>query len=256
MIKIVEYNQIVMTLFAGVFFSVSAIAQTAEEAPQQVEKIEVNAMRDPGMMPYKEAYAYLQKLNATPHDKIAVRMRIVSNDNKIPLQDIKIRLQGDKTLRPIPIGEEGLIDIPLEKALIDDNADFISNQKKGVLGVHVNVEVLLPASGTIRYRYLAEALEQARDSVKGMVPWYVRWFVPNNWNAVDVEFEKNTPGTATVLAANGKQVFRADNAGHLNMLLNDHLITENPEVVFSTPPKKIGAGMINEMMSYKAQKPE
>jgi hypothetical protein len=256
MIKIIKYNQLVMLCLVCVTFSLSAHAQTSVDSPQQVEQIQVSALRDPGMMPYKDAYAYLQKLNATPHDKIAVRMRIVSNDDKIPLQDIKIRLQGDKTNRPIPIAEGGLIEIPLEKALLDDNADFISNQKKGVLGVHVNIEVLLPSSGTIRYRYLSEALEQARDMVKGIVPWYVRWFVPNNWNAVNIEFAQVDKATATVMAAKGKQVFAAGKDRTIKLLLDDYLITENPEVIFSRSPKRIGASMLSDMLTYTAQKSE
>ncbi|MEY4730031.1 MAG: hypothetical protein RL020_1189 [Pseudomonadota bacterium] len=255
MTKIVKYNQILTIIIADIFLSVPSFAQT-QVAPQQIEKIEVKGLRDPGMMPYKEAYAYLQKINANPHDKIAVRMRVVPVDKNLSLRDIKITLQGDKTSRVIPIADDGLIEVPLEKALIEDNAEFISNQKKNSLQVHVNVDVLLPSNGALRYRYLSDALNQARDSVKSIVPWYVRWLVPNSWNAVDIEFAEPGKATAAIMATSGKQVFRADKDKLIKLLLDDYLITENPEVVFSTPPTRIGAGMINDMLSYQAQKSE
>ncbi len=255
MLIIIQYKQIVTLFLTSAIFSFCAVAQ-AEEAPQKIEKIEVKGLRDPGMMAYKDAYTYLQKMNASPHDKIAVRMRIVPQDKKLPLSDVKITLEGDKTKRLIPIAEDGLIEVPLDKALIDDNAEFLSNQKKDALRLHVTVEVLLPASGPLRYRYLSDALNQARDTVKNIVPWYVRWMVPNNWNAVWIDFAQGASATTTVLASSGKQVFRADKDGHMHFLLDDHLITENAELIFSAPPKKIGAGMINDLQSYTAQKPE
>lgn len=253
--KIVKYNQILTLFIVAGMHSVAAIAQT-EEAPQQMDKIEVKGMRSPDMMPYKDAYEYLRKLNEKPHDKIAVRMRIVPQDKKVALSDIKITLQGDKTDRSIPIAADGLIEVPFEKVLLDDNAEFITNQKKDSIAVHVSIEVLPPANGPLRYRYLSEALTQARDSVKQMVPWYVRWLVPNSWNAVELEFADGAIGSATVMAANGKQVFLGGKENKIKMLLDDHLISENPEVVFSTPPKSIGAGLISDLLSYTAQKPE
>jgi Protein of unknown function (DUF2987) len=253
--KITAYNQIVIILFVAAVFPVSVIAQT-EAVPQQVEKVEVSRLRSPDMMPYKDAYEYLQTLNAKPHDKIAVRMRIAPSDKKTKLSDIEITLQGDKTNRLIPIAEDGLIEVPLEKALVEDNAEFITNQKKDSLIVEMAIDVLPPVSGPLRYRYLADALVQARDSVKSMIPWYVRWLVPNSWNAVEIEFAEGTAATATVMAAKGQQVFRMSKDNKIKVLLDDYLISENPEVVFSTPPKRIGAGLIPDMLSYMAQKPE
>ena len=118
----------------------------------------------------------------------------------------------------------------------------------------MTIDVLLPANGVMRYRYLSDALEQARDSVKGMMPWYVRWLVPNNWNALNIEFAET--GTATVMAANGKQVFHAGINKKIKMLLDDYLISENPEVIFSAPPKRIGAGLISDMLGYQATEAE
>jgi Protein of unknown function (DUF2987) len=253
--KIIAYNQILILFSVCAFFSVSVSAQS-EEVQQRVEKVEVSRLRSPDMMPYKDAYDYLQKLNEKPHDKIAVRMRIVPNDKKTTLSDIKITLQGDKTSRSIPIAEDGLIEVPLEKALLDDNAEFITNQKKDSMAVHISIDVLPTANGPLRYRYLAEALVQARDSVKSMIPWYVRWLVPNSWNAVEIEFAEGAAGTATVMAAKSKQVFRTGTDSKIKILLDDYLISENPEVVFSTPPKSIGAGLIPDMLSHTAQKPE
>jgi Protein of unknown function (DUF2987) len=256
MIKIIKHNQIVTLICSSVCFSVSTFAQTTEAVPQQIEKIEISGLRSPDMMPYKDAYEYLQKLNQKPHDKIAVRMRIVPQNKNLSLHDIKITLRGDKTNRAIPIADDGLIEVPLEKALVDDNAEFVTNQKKNSLQVHVNIDVSLPTNSPLRYRYLSEALVQARDSVKQIVPWYVRWLVPNNWNAVEIEFAEGSAATATVMAVNGKQVFRSGKENKIKMLLEDYLISENPEVVFSTPPKSIGAGSISDMLSYAAQKPE
>jgi Protein of unknown function (DUF2987) len=255
MIKITKCNQIVAVFIASTIISLTALAQT-EVTPQLLEIIEVKGMRSPDMMPYKDAYDYLQKLNEKPHDKIAVRMRIVPQDKKIALSDIKITLQGDKTTRAIPIAADGLIEVPFEKALLDDNAEFMTNQKKDSIAVHVTIDVLSPVNGPLRYRYLAEALTQARDSVKQMVPWYVRWLVPNSWNAVEVEFAEGATGSATVMAAHGKQVFRAAKDNKIKILLDDYLISENPEVAFSMPPKRIGAGLISDMLSYTAHKPE
>ncbi len=256
MTKIVKYNQIVMVIVAMAFFSALAVAQTTEEAPQKIEKIEVKGMREPAIMPYKEAYKMLTSLQASAHDKVAIRVRVFSSNKTVKLSDIKINLVGDRNSQPIAISEDGLIEVPLSQALLDDNAEFITNQKKGSMGGTVNIDIVPPTNGPLRYRYLAEALDQARDAVKGFVPWYMRWLVPNNWNAVDIEFATNAAETATVKSVKGKQVFRAGDNHTISILLEDFLINENPEVVFSSPPKRIGAGLINEMLSYTAQKPE
>jgi hypothetical protein len=177
-------------------------------------------------------------------------------NKQLQLSDIKINLQGDKTNQAIPIAADGEIEVPISTALIDDHAEFVTNQKKDSIRVEVTLGVLPPANGPVRYRYLADALGQVRDSVKGFVPWYLRWLVPNNFNEVNIEFNEGAEGQVTVLAAAGKQVFKADKKNKIALPIDEKLINENPEVVFSSQPLRISAGYLPDMLSYKAQKPE
>ncbi|MGB8338178.1 MAG: hypothetical protein WCD07_09005 [Burkholderiales bacterium] len=128
-------------------------------------------MRAPSMMPYKHAYDFFQMIKEKPHDKIAMRTRVFVSDKKIKLSDVKINLVGDKNSRPIPITDDGLIEVPILKAFLDDNSEFISNQKKNSMGVTGTVEIILPANGPIRYSYLTDALAQTRDAIKGFLPF-------------------------------------------------------------------------------------
>ncbi|MGB8338177.1 MAG: hypothetical protein WCD07_09010 [Burkholderiales bacterium] len=59
-------------------------------------------------------------------------------------------------------------------------------------------------------------------------------------NEVEIDFAEGVAGTVTVIAAAGKQVFKTNKKGEIALLMDDKLLNENSEALFS--PSTLRAG--------------
>lgn len=194
----------------------TAVAQTAEEqssanAPEPADKIVVKGIRDPAIMPYADAYTFFTQVDRVEHDKVQMRMQVRSADKKVKASDIRIRLVGDNTDIAVPLGKEGDIDVPRSEAALADKAEFVTNQKKGSLEVHLTLSPKLPIAEQLAYADMVGSGDQAKRLLKEIVPWYFRLLITEP-NAMRACFEREgghaaltTGAGSETLAIKGKR---------------------------------------------------
>lgn len=172
-----------MKIIAGLIFGALALsnayAQTAETpAEGEIQTVQVTGVRDPEMMPYKDAYETLTRLNAVGQGRIEFVIRVMSKKTKQPVTGLELALRGENTFERVPVLPGGVVDVPLSEKAYADNAEFVSNQKKGTILAQMGLNPKLPPEN-IKYADILESLEAARRAVKVVVPWYLRLFISN-----------------------------------------------------------------------------
>lgn len=163
----------------------AAKAQTTDtpqpQAPQadnseQAQQVEVESIRDPAMMPYRKAYDFLKKIDAAGGDRVTLRFRATSSTTHQPIPGLKISLQGESSsLHRLDIAPDGFFTVPFVQSAYDEDAAFLSNQKKGSLDIGFFIFPRLAAEG-FGYGEVVDAVGAGRRVVSGIVPWYLRIF--------------------------------------------------------------------------------
>ncbi len=152
-------------------------AQTSEpEAAAQV--VRVTALRDPAILPYKKAYEFMSQVAGVSHNRVHLAIRVFSAKDRLPIPDLDITLRGEHTFTKIAIGPTGLLSVPLDEAIYADNADFVTNKKKGELVADITLVPTLPAEA-MTYGDIVDSIESARRARAEILPWYLRMVLPN-----------------------------------------------------------------------------
>lgn len=107
---------------------------TPPEAPAAAEKVEVSSIKDPELLPYRRMVrgldAWEEKRALAP--KAELRFELWTKDGK-PAQPegLQLRLAGDAVSIALPLDQDGSFVLPRSQEAFDDQADLVSNRKKG-----------------------------------------------------------------------------------------------------------------------------
>jgi len=112
------------------FASAGAWAQDQASA-EPLETVQVKQLRDPLAVPYRSGYEWTEKMLRTGGDHVQLAFRVVSSSTKLPVPELDISIEGSRSFGKLEISPEGFFTVPLDKDAYDDNAEFITNQKKG-----------------------------------------------------------------------------------------------------------------------------
>ncbi|WP_296001303.1 hypothetical protein [Rugamonas sp.] len=112
-------------------------ADAAEAAPV----VEVSSVKNPQLKPYRQMLKGLDAYAA--HRALApaapLRFTLVADDSKLSLDNVALRIAGDNTSIPIPVAKDGSFVLDKIQSAADDNADIVSNKKKGLLHWHADI---------------------------------------------------------------------------------------------------------------------
>ncbi|MBI3731559.1 MAG: hypothetical protein HY254_24940 [Burkholderiales bacterium] len=158
--------------------SASASASASATSTEELQSVEVKAIRDPAIMPYKVAYELMSKVRAASKDKVQILIRITSAKSHAPVPNLNIYLDGKNTHQQLEISATGFINVPLDQAAYADGAEFVTNQKKGSMEVNILLLPKLPQD-VFKYADISESIEAAQLAIKELVPWYLRLFMPS-----------------------------------------------------------------------------
>ncbi len=207
-----------------------------EELTQQIERVEVRALRDPAMMPYKDAYNMLSKFQSTDkYDRLDLKVKVVSKDKTIKPSAIALRLVGDTLDVPIAVAADGRVQVPLLPEALLDNAEIVSNQPKKSLQAHAEFVMRLPVAQRYSYREVMGVLPQADQALREFVPWYLRWLAPS-FSAVEFRFAEGVRATAAVRLDDRVEQFVADERGHVKIRFHKDWLALNPDITLSAAP--------------------
>jgi hypothetical protein len=110
-----------------------AAATASQPAETTAPAIEVKALRDPAIMPYKQAYEMLTGIQKATQDKVKVIIRVLASGTRQQIPDLQIRLESNENRWPVPVSDKGIIDVPVIAKAYTEGAEFVTNQKKAVL---------------------------------------------------------------------------------------------------------------------------
>jgi len=192
-------NCIVATCFLVIIFP-CVRAQTVP-ADDEVPRVQVKGVRDPAMLPYKKAYDYVAKIRDVSGDRVRMIFRITSRETHAPIENLSISIQGSKTYETLDISPSGYFSIPTDRDAYEDDADFISNAKKGSLALNVYIVPNLPKDG-IKYADIVETVKGARRARTELLPWYLRMIAPTI-GGIGLCYSDNAQ-TVVVQGANGE----------------------------------------------------
>ena len=227
-----------MSAIVGAVFLLYALPVWAEpeDLPQQIERVEVRAVRDPAMMPYKDAYSMLSKFQSTDkYDRLDLKVMVISKDKTIKPSAIALRLVGDTLDVPITVAVDGRVQVPLLPEALLDNAEIVSNQPKKSLEAHAEFVIRLPVTQRYSYREVMGVLPQADQALREFVPWYLRWLAPS-FSAVEFRFVQGVRATAVVQLENHVERFVADERGRVRVRLHKDWLALNPDITLSAMP--------------------
>ncbi len=152
--------------------------QQADPATTSEAQVEIKAIRDPAIMPYKRAYEMLTRINALALNDVRLSIRAVSEKTKMAIPDLQIRLEGNSKSHAVPVSEFGEVTVPLDQQAYEEGAEFITNQKKETMGVHLTLFPVLPQPG-FPYSAITHSIDSARKALREIIPWYYRIFISN-----------------------------------------------------------------------------
>lgn len=155
-----------------------AAATASQPAETTAPAIEVKALRDPAIMPYKQAYEMLTGIQKATQDKVKVIIRVLASGTRQQIPDLQIRLESDENRWPVPVSDKGIIDVPVIAKAYTEGAEFVTNQKKGSLGADLTLVPVLPQDG-FSAAQLRDSLDAGRTALRELVPWYYRIFISN-----------------------------------------------------------------------------
>jgi len=194
------------------------VAPTPPGASTQV--VEVKQVKNPAMMPYRQAYDLLSKVNDGRAHHLNTIFRVTSPQSHVAISGLSIEIVGENTHLKVPVSASGLVDLPVNLAAVTDDADIIANKPKTDLEVHFFIVPDLPA-GRISYAELADSVLAARSALGRVVPWYARLLMssingiglcyPEDGHKVSIEGtpEKTRAAREPVQNAVGNKVFCA-----------------------------------------------
>ncbi len=221
----------------------SPLAALADEEPPAptadtpTEKLVVKGVRDPAIMPYADAYKFFSQIDRVEHDKVRMRMQVKSADKSVKPTDIRVRLIGDNTDIDVPLGEEGDIEVPRSEAALADKAEFVTNQKKDSLQVHLTLTPNLPVADQVSYADALASADQARRLVKEIVPWYFRLLISDP-NAMRACFEREG-GEAALIAGDKREALAVKGKRQCAVFALDPKHGERWQAVALNPPYKL-----------------
>lgn len=163
--------------------SASAASNTASNiasaaATEEPQSVEVKAIRDPAIMPYKTAYELISKVRAASKDKVEIIIRITAAKTHAPIPNLAIYLDTKDSRKKLEISAAGDVTVPLDAVAYAEGAEFVTNQKKGSMEGHIMLLPKLPQD-VFKYADVSDSIESARLAVKELVPWYLRLFMPS-----------------------------------------------------------------------------
>ena len=201
-------------------------------------------------IPYDELHDMLQKAETAGKGLEHIRissLHVSSYLCAVKASDIRLSMTPPgKQPVELPLGEEGILKLPMDPVLYKDNPLIISNQPKGSLRINTSIDFLPPAAGTSDYRTLMAEVDQINDLIHreaGMLSW----FAPKAEGLIFL-FGKQPPATLTIRTIKGDTMLSAKASPYpfipaaydiIQVKYAKDLYASNPSVSLSVAPKDV-----------------
>ena len=169
-------------------------------SPEKVERIEVVGKGANGLFSYAKAYGYMTKFAALANkSKIDLAIYLFPNDGvRLKPSEVRINLQGDTVVAKVGLDSDWRLRIPINKAALDEGADFVVNQDLRNFHRPVRIEILPPTQATTPLRYYFDALDEVLTAERKLLTI----FMPKK-TLIEFEFDAGVKPKAEVLCDGG-----------------------------------------------------
>ena len=188
-------------------------------------------------LPYRHLIKIAQSDSRSEVDAETYRLKIESSNSLVSSRDIELYLDVEGAPVILVVDNDGFVEVPLNKKLMELNPDLVANQPKGTLNIFVDLEIpkVDPPKikdGEVDYRELFRPLLVIQKEMRKVDPIFglagQQQFV----------LEVDTAGTSLkIIRELGARTFRPNKDGKIYMILESYLFEENPTVTIPDDSK-------------------
>jgi hypothetical protein len=219
----------ILLLFClGGFMSVSGQEKETPSTPETLSgrPIDYNNL---ARLPYQQLIKIAQSdARAEPNAK-SYKLRIQSRNSAVKSEDIELFLDlKDKPL-VVVVDDQGFLEVPHTKELLEANPDLIANQPRGTLNIFVDLEVpkVSPpkiVDGKVSYQELFRPLVEIQTEMRKVDPTFG---LSGQQFVLEIETGE---APIKITRALGARTFRPNSRGKVYMIMESYLYEENPQV--------------------------
>lgn len=208
----------------------AAISPAAEVATPETLSGRPLAFNDLARLPYLQLLRIAQSDARAKSDATSYKLRIQSRNPKITPKDIELFLDVKDKPLVLVIDNDGFVEVPHNKELVDANPDLVANQPRGSLNIFVDLEVprVSPPEikdGKVAYQELFRPLVEIQAEMRKVDPTF--GLSGQQQFVLEIETgEKPIKITRDL----GSRTFRPNARGKVYMIMEAYLYEENPQV--------------------------
>jgi hypothetical protein len=188
------------------------------------------AFNELARLPYQQLLRIAQSDARAKSDATSYKLRIQSRNPKITPKDIELFLDVKDKPLVLVIDNDGFVEVPHNKELVDANPDLVANQPRGSLNIFVDLEVprVSPPEikdGKVAYQELFRPLVEIQAEMRKVDPTF--GLSGQQQFVLEIETgEKPIKITRDL----GSRTFRPNARGKVYMIMEAYLYEENPQV--------------------------
>ncbi|MDH4410862.1 MAG: hypothetical protein QE273_14695 [Verrucomicrobiales bacterium] len=207
-----------------------AASPAAEVATPETLSGRSLAFNDLARLPYQQLLRIAQSDARAKSDATSYKLRIQSRNPKITPKDIELFLDVKDKPLVLVIDNDGFVEVPHKKELVDANPDLVANQPRGSLNIFVDLEVprVSPPEikdGKVAYQELFRPLVEIQAEMRKVDPTF--GLSGQQQFVLEIETgEKPIKITRDL----GSRTFRPNARGKVYMIMEAYLYEENPQV--------------------------
>lgn len=223
------------SLFGAVLLSAQDSAKGDAKEPSAVEAAETLSGRplaagDLARLPYAQLLRIAQSDARAKPDAESYKLRIQSRNANVEPKDIKLFLDIKGKPLALLVDNDGFLEVPHTKELVEKNPDLVANQPRGSLNIFVDLEVprVSPPEikdGKVAYQELFRPLVEIQSEMRKVDPT----FGLSGQQQFVLEIETGEE-PIKITRALGSRTFRPNSRGKVYMIMESYLYEENPQV--------------------------
>ena len=181
-------------------------------------------------LPYRQLIKIAQSDSRSRPEAESYRLRIQSRSSLVSSRDIELYLDVKDAPVILVVDNDGFVEVPHHKKLLDLNPDLVANQPRGTLNIFVDLE--LPKvdppkikGGKVEYRELFRPLMTIQEEMRKVDPTF--GLTGQQQFVLEVE----TGGEPLKITRElGARTFTPNEDGKVYMIMESYLFEENPIV--------------------------
>lgn len=222
-------------VFASVLSAGAVTGLDAEDAPSATNSPETLSGRpaefnDLARLPYAQLLRIAQSDARAKPDAESYKLRIQSRNPNVTPKDLKLFLDVKDAPLVLVVDNDGFIEVPHKKELVEQNPDLVANQPRGSLNIFVDLEVpkVSPPQikdGKVAYQELFRPLVEIQTEMRKVDPTF--GLTGQQQFVLEIETGEEP---IKITRAFGARTYRPNSRGKVYMIMESYLYEENPQV--------------------------